>query len=353
MEQNNTQQDGLISFGDLLKEIKSTVLLLIKKWFFLLVFGVIGVTLGIIISYYSKPEYTATITFALEDDKGGGSVLGGALGLASTLGVDLGTNAGGAFSGVNLLELLKSRKMIERALLKPYNNNLSILDYFLSTKDIGKNLKQSGDTSLHSFKSSLSHLPHTVSQDSVIGIIYNTLSKKALSVYQKDKKVSIITVDVIDEDEKFAKTFCETLVNEVAEFYIETKSKKAKMNVEILERQADSVRAELNGAISGVAVATDEVYNLNSALNKYRSATTRRQVDVQANTAILTQLVTNLELARVSLRKETPLIQLIDTPILPLPQKKLGKFKTGLTGGFLFGIIGVVVVLINNRKKKA
>ena len=57
-------------------------------------------------------------------------------------------------------------------------------------------------------------------------------------------------------------------------------------------------------------------------MNVKRVPSVNRQVDVQANTAILTELVKNLELAKVDLRKETPLIQIIDTPILPLPFEK-------------------------------
>jgi uncharacterized protein involved in exopolysaccharide biosynthesis len=46
------------------------------------------------------------------------------------------------------------------------------------------------------------------------------------------------------------------------------------------------------------------------------------------------------------LRKETPLIQIIDRPILPLPKERFGKAKGILMGGFLagffmaFGLIG-------------
>jgi len=42
-----------------------------------------------------------------------------------------------------------------------------------------------------------------------------------------------------------------------------------------------------------------------------------------------------LELAKITLRKETPLIQLIDQPILPLEKDKLGRFKSLIIGGFL------------------
>jgi uncharacterized protein involved in exopolysaccharide biosynthesis len=109
--------------------------------------------------------------------------------------------------------------------------------------------------------------------------------------------------------------------------------------MDILERQTDSIRRELNGAITGVAVANDNTFMLNPALNVRRAPSARRQVDVQANTAILTELVKQSELAKVTLRKETPLIQVIDKPILPLRKENFGKGKGIVMGGFLFGFV--------------
>jgi uncharacterized protein involved in exopolysaccharide biosynthesis len=127
----------------------------------------------------------------------------------------------------------------------------------------------------------------------------------------------------------------------VSDFYVTTKSKKARMNMQILEKQTDSIRGELNGAITGVAVANDNTFNLNPALNIRRTPSVRRQVDVQANTAILTELVKQSEMAKVTLRKETPLIQVIDRPILPLKKERLGKVKGLVLGGFLVGFLTV------------
>ena len=84
-----------------------------------------------------------------------------------------------------------------------------------------------------------------------------------------------------------------------------------------------------------MAVANDNTFNLNPALNVRRAPAARSQVDVQANTAILTELVKQSELAKVTLRKETPLIQVIDQPILPLPVNELGIIKGFVIGAFL------------------
>jgi uncharacterized protein involved in exopolysaccharide biosynthesis len=77
-----------------------------------------------------------------------------------------------------------------------------------------------------------------------------------------------------------------------------------------------------------------------------RAPSARRQVDVQANSAILIELVKQSELATVTLRKETPLIQVIDDPILPLRKFFLGKIEAILYGGFLNGIFIVLFLIV-------
>jgi uncharacterized protein involved in exopolysaccharide biosynthesis len=62
-------------------------------------------------------------------------------------------------------------------------------------------------------------------------------------------------------------------------------------------------------------------------------------------------LVKQSELAKVTLRKETPLIQVIDKPILPLKKEKFGKAKGIVMGGILAGFL-VVVYLITRKLLK-
>jgi uncharacterized protein involved in exopolysaccharide biosynthesis len=48
----------------------------------------------------------------------------------------------------------------------------------------------------------------------------------------------------------------------------------------------------------------------------------------------------------VTLRKETPLIQVIDRPILPLPKERFGKAKGIVLGGMLAGFLTVLVLIV-------
>ena len=56
----------------------------------------------------------------------------------------------------------------------------------------------------------------------------------------------------------------------------------------------------------------------------------------------MTELVKQSEMAKVTLRKETPLIQVIDQPILPLKKENFGKAKGIVLGGFLAGFLVVL-----------
>jgi hypothetical protein len=342
-------QNDEISLKELIEKGKEWYYYLLSQWKIILLAGVIGAAIGLTYSFIKKPVYTASLSFALEDEKSGG--LGGALGLASSFGIDLGGGGGSIFTGSNLTELFKSRAMVEQTLLSPVVVNgktVSLTEMYIQNKEWREGWNDNPKYKNIQFLANADRESFTRVHDSILGVIYTDLSKNGLTVGQKDKKVAIISIDVASTNEMFSKYFTESLVEEVSDFYIDTKSKKSRENMDILERQTDSIRRELNAAITGVAVANDNTFSLNPALNVRRTPSARRQVDVQANTAILTELVKQTELAKVTLRKETPLIQIIDRPILPLKKEQLGKLKGILLGGFL-AVFMVMLMLIVRR----
>ena len=353
-EQPSTiMENDEITLKELLEKAKEWYSYLMSQWKIIVLAGVVGAALGLTYSIFKKPIYTATLSFALEDEKGGG--MSGALGLASSLGLDLGGGSGGgAFSGANLTELFKSRSMVEQTLMQPVvkgTDTISLAELYIRTQEWREDWQEKPKLKAIQFPPMTKRKYFTREHDSIMGEMYEDLSETSLTVVQKDKKISITTMDVKSEDEAFAKAFSETLAKQVSDFYVDTKSKKARMNMAILQHQTDSIRAELNGAITGVAVANDNTFMLNPALNVNRAPSAKRQVDVQANTAILTELVKQTELAKVTLRKETPLIQVIDRPILPLPNDRFGKVKGILLGFVLSGSIMILSLIVRKIYK--
>jgi len=354
---NNTNfENDDISLKELIFKIREWYQFLLTKWKLIIAVSALGGAIGITYAFFQKPIYSATLTFAMEDEKSGGGGLSGALGLASSFGIDLGGGgAGGAFSGANLMALMKSRKIVEKTLLSPVafkGKTISLAEYYIAYNELREGWEKVPRLKNLHFPVTNDRSNFTLQQDSVLKNIYSSIVMNNLSVAQTDRKISIISVGFSSTDEIFSKEFCETLTKVTSDYYVEIKSKKSRMNVDVLQKQADSIRAELNSAITGVAAASDDVYNLNPAFNVKKTPSTRRQVDVQANTAILTQLVANLELSKVSLRKETPLIQVIDRPILPLDKERVSKKNSLLLGGFLAGFLTVLYLVFISLYKK-
>ena len=335
-----------ITMKDVILKLVEWWRFLLSKWKTILLAVIIGAAIGVTYSFIKGSKYVAALSFALDDDKSGGGVLGAA-GLASQFGIDLGSSSGGgAFNGDNLLELMKSRSMVEKTLLAPItvdNKEQTLAQYYISFTDFYKDNPKLKDVN---FLPNIDRSKFTLDQNRVLGSLYKKITRDNLTVDKIDKKLSIITVKVVSENELFSQNFTEILVKNVSDFYIDTKTKKSSRNVAVLQRQTDSVRRELNAAITGVAATTDVNPNPNPSLQIIKVPSMRRQVDVQANTAILTELVKNLEISKMSLRKETPLIQVIDRPILPLDKQKVGIVMAVVFGGFVFGFFSVLFLVI-------
>lgn len=339
-----------VSLRDFISKINKWYRYLLSTWVVIVTAGFIGGLIGLTYAFLQKPIYTAELSFALEDDNSTGGGLGAAMGLASQFGVDLGgSSGGGAFAGDNILALMKSRSMIESALLTAVNVNgkkQTLAEVYISFNKLREGWKDKPGLTNIRFLPNVSRSKFSLQQDSVLGTFYESIIKSNLTVEKVDKKLSIITVKVNSTDELFSKNFTEVLTETVSNFYITSKTKRSVQNVNVLQRQTDSVRRELNAAIGGVASSVDFNPNPNPTLQILRVPSQRRQVDVQANQTILTQLVANLELSKLSLRKETPLIQVIDKPILPLKKEKTGKLKGLLTGALFIGLLTSVYVII-------
>lgn len=298
---------------------------LLSRWYVFFLAGFIFGLAGVLYAWLEKPVYTAQLTFASENENAGN--ISSYAGLAAQFGFDLGGSSGGAFAGENLMHLMSSRRLIKTTLFTPLNRNntnLLLINYYLQ---LPANSKLAASVKGGPVSFGKENELRSRQNDSILQKVCEGISKN-LQIDKVDKKSDIISVNYSDHDELFAKIFVEELVNNVINYYTDYKIKKTKQNVAILQRQTDSVRNLINGNIVDIAVSSD--LNVNPTRQIVRTGIQRKQVDAQVNGALYTELVKNLELSKMGLRKETPLIQIIDTPMLPLQKKKLGRLLTGI-----------------------
>lgn len=337
-----------ISLRELIVVIFALVRYLWRKWLVILAVVLLGAVLGLCYSLFKKTNYTATLSFVMDESSASQGSLGAAATIAEQFGISLGGlgSVGGFFQGDNIIEFLKSRSMINKTLLTEVvigNEKTLLVDRYIAYNELREKwASKKAELSKLQFRDTVG----IYQQDSLMATFYKAILRDNLVIDKPDKKFNIIAIEMESPDEAFSKVFAETLIKNATDFYIQTRTLKAKENLDVLTHQVDSVRSELNEAISGVAAATDANPNPNRAFQSLRVRSQLHTVDVQANTAILTELVKNQELAKITLRNEKPVIQVLDTPILPLENDKLGKLKAVVIGGFVGGFLACLVLLM-------
>jgi len=322
----------------IIERVKSMISSVLKKWWLFLIVGFCAGVLGVIKAGMEKPQYESRLTFALDQNEGGG--MSGAINFAAQLGLNIG---GGKdiFGGDNIIEILKSRRMVEKVLLsvdtfnsKPY----TFAEYYLElsnkrnarTKDIHFPIGQK--------KSEFSYL-----QDSLLFIVYSQMSRD-ISASRPDRKLSLYEVRITSDDEKFAKVFTDRLVSETNNFYTEICSKKSRETMEILQQRVSFMKGNLDTSLSNKALAQD--VNLNPAFAAAQVPVLKQQMNIQVYGAAYGEMFKNLELARYNYLKQIPLMQIIDAADYPMKKIKVSRLKTGIFYSIFSCLVTLLIVWV-------
>lgn len=298
----------------------------LKKWWLFLIVGIMAGVGGIIYASNQEITYKSKLTFALDDE--GSSNMGGFLSLASQFGLNVGGSKD-IFGGDNILEIMKSRRMVEKVLLSEdtFNNKpYTMIEFYLEQSGGFKSNKKLN--AIH-FPTGKPKSSFTYQQDSLLYVVYQKFATKYIVAARPDRKLSIYEVNLTSPDEKFTKDFTDRLVGETNNFYIEMRTKKAKETLEILEQRVANMKSSLNSSIASKAQVQD--VNINPAFSEAQVPVQKQQANIQVYGAAYGEMFKNLELARFQYLNEIPLLQIIDAADYPMEKIKMGKLKTGFT----------------------
>ena len=331
----------VISLYKTLQKTKESILFLFSKWIKIGIASIIGGIIVFGISFLLKPTYLSKLSFVIEEESSSSS---GLLGLASSVGLGSMGGAVDIFSTPNIINFLQTRSLVEKALLKPIktNNKLTFAQAYINEYEL--------DEDWHEYEKLKNFI---YQKDSILRIIFlKLIDREELLVNAPFEESNIVEIDVNTKNQLFSRYFPESLINIVGKYYIDTKTKKSEKNIKILKFQLDSVRNALNSSLVGAASVNDNIFGLNPAMNVKRVPFAKNQIDVQVNTAILAELVKNLELAKLELLNQTPLIEVIDTPTLPLLIDKLKAITAFILGSFLMCFFTCIYFLLSRAKIK-
>jgi hypothetical protein len=178
----------------------------------------------------------------------------------------------------------------------------------------------------------------------IIRNIYEVLTARNIKIERKGKETSIISVICISKHELFSKYFLEALLAEVTRYYVETKTERARLNLALVQKRTDSVKNAYNAVLYGRAAFTDA--HIDPIRQLPLVSREKQQTDIQILRNSYIELTRSLELAKTNLMKETPLIQYLDMPILPLKTMRSSMQKYFLIGFFLGGFLTAAYLLV-------
>ena len=294
-----------------LKEIKQE---LISRSFKIGLFVFVFTLTAFLFNISQESRYKAELSFVVED-KQKSTPLSSVSGLASQFGFDFFSSSNSTFSQANIMELLKSRGVISKTLLRPNNNDLFIHKY-ISMYNLDSDWKNNKDLDGISFKNNIE-----VKHDSVITMVWEKIIEDDISVEIRNDETDIIYLSFKSLDERFAKLFSENLIDEMSSMYIEYQTKQSTNTIDFLQNRADSVFNELEKAEEEFARVKDINQRIIKASGRLKELQLMRNVEV-LNTMYL-ELVKNIEVSKLTLLNQTPIIQVIDRPTLPLEDTKL------------------------------
>jgi hypothetical protein len=326
-----------IVLGDVIESIKRFFSYLRSQSKLIALCGLVGLVLPLIYRALQKPAYAASTTFILEEKSATG---GGLAGIASQVGLDLGSLGSGSslFTGDNILDIIKSRVIIEKVLLTPISGNSgkTLADLYLEFSGIGEKLPAPISFAIPS-------VANTVYQDSVLYVIYDQIAKKNVSVDRLNKKGSIFKIVTVSQNQVFSKNFAERLLKETTTYYVNVKTSTAAANVKRLQARGDSLLRVLNA--KSYNAASFQILDPNVAFKSMSVPAEVSSRDKSIVFSIYAEVTKNLEMSRIALVSQTPVIQLLDVPKYPLMDDRKSYLFLGLVG-FIAGIFTAIFLCL-------
>ena len=329
----DNNMDDEITLKDIILKVQQWYRLLLGKWKLLFLAGVLGAAIGLVSALLKTTTYKAELVFVTaEGDEG---AMGKLASLGSQFGLNLGGSSSSAFGGENLLELMKSRRLVEQTLFDSMTNEqgkrVRLLERYL-LRDTANITEETVPVELQATNENPNYR-----QDSLLASIHQFITEEKLSVARVDEEKAFINVEFNDQDEYFAKAFVEHLTDNVTSFYLQSKTRQIKENIQMLELKADSIEKELSKAMVAAAISKDQNKFVTNTQGLVQSA--KKQMQAQMLSTMYGEVVKNLELSKTMAAHNEPLIQVIDAPRFPLEKDKASKLKSLVFGGVIAGFL--------------
>jgi len=340
--------------------LKNTILVLkdyfleyLRKWYVYLIIGSLFVGYAYINAKRKAKTYTATITFMTTDDAP--TRFSGILQLAGQLGINTGSR--GEVKSEKILELVSSKNIVYTTLLKKIEINgktdLLFNHYIEQFKTLDELTLT--DTSLLNFTFTSTDLNNfNFKENKVASYIYKEIFDFYLSTSISEN--GIMKAECITKSEPFSKEFTAELIKTLSDYYIRKTIEQESQAYRLIDKRVDSLYRLLLGKENALADWIDSHRNAIRAGTLPASVLMQQQrleSEAEVLSVMYMEAAKNREIAKMNLVAGTPIIQIIDFPTYPLPEKRHGALIPAILALFTAGVLVTIALTLNKLIRDA
>lgn len=323
----------------------------LKEWRQLLKFVGIAAIIGVIVALSTPKIYKAEVMLAPELTSGGLGLTDNLADMASNFGIDIG-----------------KKSSMDAIYPELYPDIFASTDFIMKLFDIPVRLKDDNNTR--------TYLTHITQEQKMPFWVYprvwiaNMLTKKEPTSGTKgesdqfriskqddeicgairdailctiDKKTSVITITVTDQDPLVAAIVADTLQSRLQAYITNYRTKKARNDYQYYHRMTQEAKAQYQKAQQLYASYSDA--NMDVQLETFKAKTDQLENEMQLKYNMYTHMAAQLQQAQARVQERTPAFTIIQKPIMPYKASSTPRSMIVLMFMILGAILDAVWIL--------
>ena len=162
------------------------------------------------------------------------------------------------------------------------------------------------------------------------------------SGYNEDTEILYIKTTTLNG--KLSADVTNLIFDQLSEYYISKSIEKQKKTYDIVKEKKDSILTELKKTERQLAAFKDRnygAYNYKSTLREKELTRELHKLNLMYG-----EIIKNLEIADFSLKNNTPFVQVIDRPLLPLDSEKPSLIRKIIMGLFIGAFLSIMFIIL-------
>lgn len=302
--------------------------------------GVVTITfamLGVLVALTQSRKYSVSVTLAPEST--GGSKTGSLGGLASMLGVNVGSGSGSPDAlnitifpeivsstpfltslfdvDLNKMPKLPKDPVEARAVMSGPLASVKLYDYLTGRDEDESSWWSEFKESVFGFDKDREDADYLVVDESRLTKeqYFTMLDLQTMISVDVDKKTAMTTVSVVMDDPLMCAQLADTVCRRLRDFVFNYRTEKERQNLEYYEAMCDSTYRTMVEAQAAYAASMDNNHNV--ILQKVSVQRQRLEQEASVASQVYQQMVQQREMSRANLQQVKPVFAIVEPATLP------------------------------------